>query len=176
MGKRIALLGILAAAGCGGGGHDSYHDPWYARYSNGHPIAAEAESRFVIDREDEIMAWINDHRILGGENALIESDSISDVARAHSIHMAIHDFEGPINPEGDDPAARASIAGVSFFAYDEVLSAGMSDAGDVFDAWLAIPAMHSRIDDSRWTHLGAGYHDEPSSRFRFYWTVDFADR
>lgn len=171
----LALAALASCGGGGGGGGDS-HDPWYVRYGNGHPIAAEAEDFYTIDRESEIMTLVNDHRILAGRNALIESGAMGDVARAHSLHMAIHGFEGPVNPEGDDPADRAWHAGISFFSYDEVLSAGIASASDVMDNWLALPPMHDRIDDLRWTHMGAGYADEPGSRFRYYWTVDFADR
>ncbi|MBI2901382.1 MAG: hypothetical protein HYY17_14450 [Planctomycetes bacterium] len=176
MRTRIALMGILALAGCGGGGGGDIHDPWYVQYSNGHPIAAEPDSDYAVAVEDDLLAMINNHRIVAGRGALIESGSVSDVARAHSVHMAIHDFEGPVNPEGDGPATRASMAGLSFYRYDEVLAAGSPSAVEVFDDWLSVPSMHDRIDDPFWTHMGGGYHEHPGSYFTYYWTVDFLEQ
>ena len=110
MKKILAVLGIMAVAGCHQDHHGgSAYDPWYITYSNGHPIAAEAENAWVLDQEDEMVDLINMDRAMMGLNVLIHSPSISDVARAHSIHMAAGNFEGSYNPEGDGPVDRAAL-------------------------------------------------------------------
>jgi uncharacterized protein YkwD len=176
MKKILAILGIMAVAGChqdrhGGGG--SAHDPWYITYSNGHPIAAEAESNYILDHENEMIDLINVDRALTGLNVLVQSPDISDVARAHSIHMAISDFEGAYNPEGDGPEDRADLAGFFFTRYGENTSAGLFDPVDVFNNWMLIPGMHDNLHDFSWDWIGCGYEEDVFSTFGHYWTVDF---
>jgi len=174
MKKTISLLGLLTLVGCPGAGtvEDPY-DPWYVQYWNGHPLAADPQSPSDTAKEADLMWHINQHRLASGQNALVESRLVSDIARAHSVHMAIHSFEGPVNPEGDGPSTRASKVGLAFWRYDETISAGMASAHDVYDAWLAVPAMHDRLHDPFVTHGGAGHHYDPTSGFGDYWTVGF---
>ena len=174
MKKIFTILGILAVAGCHGDIHTgSAHDPWYISYGNGHPIAAEAESSWVLDQEHEMADLINYDRALMGLNVLVHSPAISDVARAHSIHMAAGNFEGNFNPEGDGPVDRAILAGFYFSRYEENISAGASDPVEVFNNWMMIPAMHENLHDYSWDRMGVGYEEDPWSTYESYWTVDF---
>ncbi len=166
MKKIIAILGILAVAGC----HD---DRGYITYGNGHPIAAEADSPYILEYEHEMADLINLDRTLLGMNALILSPGISDVARAHSIHMAWANFESTVNPEGDGPADRAALAGFYFSRYEENISAGSSDPVEVFNNWMMIPAMHDNLHDPFMDRMGVGYEYDSLSTFGTYWTVDF---
>jgi uncharacterized protein YkwD len=172
----LALAGIMAVAGCDQGGHGgSAFDPWYITYSNDHPIAAEAESGYILAKEDELVDLINIDRALSGLNVLVYSPEISDVARAHSIHEAIGGFTGSWNPEGDGPADRADLAGFFYTRYGENTSAGLSDPVDVFNNWMLIPAMHDNLHDAWWDRIGCGYEEDSWSTYGNYWTVDFLE-
>ncbi len=177
--NKIFMLGAiaLAAGGChqdhhGGGGHS---DPWQVTYSNGHPVTAEAESAYILDKENEMVDLINLDRALMGLNVLIHSPAISDVARGHSVHMAMSDFTGSWNLEGDGPADRAILAGLFFNRYSENTSAGLSDPVDVFNNWMLLPAMHDNLHDIWWDRIGCGYEEDAYSTFGSYWTVDFLE-
>ena len=174
MKKIITILGILAVGGCHGDVYTgSAHDPWYITYGNGHPIAAKAESSYVLNKEHDMADLINLDRTLMGLNALVLSPGISDVARAHSIHMAAADFEGTFNPEGDGPADRAILAGFFFTRYEENISAGTADHVEVFNNWMMIPAMHDNLHDPFMDRMGVGYEEDSWTTFGSYWTVDF---
>ena len=172
MKKILAVLGIMAVAGCHQDHHGgSIYDPWYITYSNGHPIAAEAESTWVLDQEDEMIDLINMDRAMMGLNVLIRSPLISDVARAHSIHMAAGNFEGSYNPEGDGPADRAAIAGFYFNRYGQNVSAGFSDSVDVFNNWMMISSSASSTASSKISRLMPFGDSSPSPQFRVPWVV-----
>jgi uncharacterized protein YkwD len=176
--RKLTILGVLlAVGGCdGGGGEDEIiFDPWYVQYGNGHPIAAESPDFFTLQQESDAVDLINMHRVAAGLNALIEDNRVADLARAHSIHMAIHGFASRFNPEGDGPADRASRAGLFFWAYDENIVAGAVSASDAVNSWLAVSTTHDRIDDPSWDAIGVGYNEDPNSAFFSYWTVDFLE-
>lgn len=176
--KRAAwVLALVAAAGCGDGHghgddgvvvvlHDDDFEPltWTLVYSNGHPLLVEEPLSF---QEAEMTHLINDHRVAGGKDALFPNLAMEDAARAHSVHMEIGPFYGTINPEGDDAADRADLAGIPFFAYGEFVGFGFDDPFDMFGFWLDGPE-HALIDDPFWTDVGVGVHAG-------YWTVDFRE-
>lgn len=154
---------------------DSPPSSWYLVYGNGHPIAASPTEGWMLDEETHLLDHINAHRVSIGLNALIDHGVMRDLARAHSIHMAVHGFESSLNPEGDDPGDRADIAGLFWSAYAENVVYGENDAHDAFDAMLASPGMHAVIDDPFWVYAGAGYEHDASSWWDDYWTVDFRE-
>jgi len=171
-----AMAAAALAAGCGG--HDDGDDiitgsPWYITYGNGHPIAASSSDPHVLDHEDDLLALVNGHRVSIGLPALISSGPQRDVARAHSIHMAIGDFTGLTNPEGHDPGERADIAGIPWTIYAENIEYGVHDADDVFSNWLGNTGQHDNIDDPDFVYAGVGYEHDSSSIWNNYYTMDF---
>ncbi len=170
----IATLAILA--GCHH--HHDVDDPpasWYITYGNGHPLAASPDDGFIVSQESDLASRINNHRVSNGIPALIDQGSLRDVARAHSIHMAIHDFESDINPEGDSPADRADAAGIGFSALGENIVYDWADASDAYWEMINDPGMHANIDDPNFWYFGVGYEHDSGSYWNDYWTVMFRE-
>src|SRR5262245_28692978 len=131
----IALAAALLAGGCHHRRHhfDVVYDPgatWYYRYDNGHPLAATSTDPFILAAENDLLNRINSHRVANGRSALVDEPATRDLARAHSIHMAIHDFTGNVNPEGDDPGDRADHVGIAWTDFAENVVFGETDAAD----------------------------------------------
>ena len=178
--KKLMMMAAATAAlsACHGDPHDGpgvvyTSGPWYIQYENGHPIAADTTDPSILAQEDDLLDRINDHRVSIFLPALVEDSAMRDVARAHSIHMAMAGFTGFVNPEGDDPGMRADIAGIPWSAYAENIGYGWSCACDVMDEWLAAPGMHANIDDPHFVYAGVGYEHDSSSFWDDYWTADF---
>lgn len=178
----LVLALAIAAAGCHDHDHgDHHHDtavlhtvgPWYVRYDNGHPLAADSTDPFIRTPEEELFNLVNAHRVARGIPPLIHDEDMRDVARAHSIHMSIADFTGTINPEGDAPDDRASLVGIPWTDYAENIAYGLEDPGDVFDEWMSFSGYHDNVDDPTFTHAGVGYEHDAESIWNDYWTMDF---
>ena len=140
---RLVLAGIVAVgfAGCHHH-HDGDAPPGatiYVAYGNGHPLAASSSDAFIVSSESVLADRINNHRVANGLPALIDSGSLRDLARAHAIHMAIHGFEGSVNPEGDAPGDRADAVGISWSAIAEHIDYGSSDPDDVYYSMINNP-------------------------------------
>ncbi len=178
--RTLTITMIVTGAvigGCGGGGGSDgggpIVSPWYITYSNGHPIAASTSDGHVLAHENELFNLVNNHRASIAVPALINSESTRDVARAHSIHMAIGDFVGFVNPEGDDPGERSIKAGIGWTIYAENIEFGFHDARDVFENWLSSSGAHANIDDHDFVYAGVGYHSDSASIWDDYYTMDF---
>jgi uncharacterized protein YkwD len=178
MRHAILALALAGAAVSGCHDHDDHDDvitgsPWYITYGNGHPIAASSSDPVILPRETELMGYVNDHRVALGAPALIEHGLMRDLARAHSIHMSISGFTSTVNPEGDGPGARATIAGLPWTMYAENIEAGVSSAWNVYQEWAADSWTHDHIHDPNFTHAAVGYEHDSSSTWNSYWTMDF---
>ncbi len=172
----IALSGLLI--GCHDHDYDVVNDPassWYYRYDNGHPLAASSSESQILAAEEDLISRINAHRVAIGKPALIDDPGLRDLARAHSIHMARHDFTWSVNPEGDDPGDRADNVGIPWTEFAENVVFDLQDPGDAYHEMTADPWMHDHIDDSRFTSFGVGYEHDASSWHNDYWTVDFRE-
>jgi uncharacterized protein YkwD len=170
-----AALALLLAA-C----HDHDHDDdpmpgGYLVYGNGHPIQASTSDGWILSNELELRDLINNHRVAIGIPALIDSGPLRDLARAHSIHQAVHGFTGSVNPEGDAPGDRADIAGIPWTAFGENVVWDRSTASGAFSDMRASPGMHDNIDDPAFVFFGTGYEHDSSSSWNDYWTVDFRE-
>ena len=177
MRSALAILAVAAVAFPGCHAHIDDDDcgcaNWYLTYPNGHPIAASTSSSFVLGQETALLSMVNSHRVAMGIPALIDDGLMRDVARAHSIHMAIGDFTGETNPEGDDAADRADLAGVVWSMYYEAREYGWDHPADVYADFLSDSGTHAIIDDPAFIYAGVGYEFDPDSIWGDYWTMDF---
>jgi uncharacterized protein YkwD len=181
----LALLGLaLAAAGCGSGDSESAAaaaEPSSLEpltYENGHPLAAPADDPGVLEYESEVTRLVNEHRVLMGLNALADSGSLRDVARAHSKHMIVHRFLGHASPEGFRVRDRLLLADVRGWSKaGENFAAGHETPQKVFRAWLDSPTHRANIESDQWTHIGVGLAVDlaPTEEYpyTYYWTQNF---
>lgn len=178
--KRIALTAALVAAAFSGCHDDHHHGPedcgcvvYLMTYSNGHPITASTSDSFTLSQETSLLSYVNGHRVAIGVPALIDDGLMRDAARAHSIHMAFGAFSGETNPEGDDSADRADLAGVVWSMYYEAREYAWDHPSDVYAEFLADSGTHAIIDDPAFVYAGVGYEFDPASFWGDYWTMDF---
>lgn len=189
--KRMVLVvaavgAALALPGCDAGGEESANLPLPEGFDaapaprtldNGHPLSLPAEDRAILQIESEVIRLVNAHRVSLGLNALVDSPSLRDAARAHSRHMIDHRFVGHVNPEGLGAGDRLTECGIAWTDAGENVAAGYAAPLDVFEAWMASPGHKEIIESPAWTHTGAGYaiDPEPTETFPYvhYWTQKF---
>ncbi len=149
-------------------------------YPNGHPIVYETADAASRANEADVEALTNNHRVAMGLPALQSAAVIEDVARAHSVHMIVHDpvFFDHQNPEGDFPADRVARAGVAFLSCRENIAAGYATPESVFAAWLASDGHRANIENPDVTHQGVGYACAPGDPCGYfdYWTQNLVQQ
>ena len=65
----------------------------------------------VVLVEQHVVFWVNEARKARNLKSLDSNDRIAQVARSHSMDMAVRGFFAHVNPDGEDAAARASKVG-----------------------------------------------------------------
>ncbi len=185
----LAVIGAisLVAYGCGGGGGNSSGNGATSQvpgqpdssgqtedaYGNGHPITLSTMNEDNLETESEVVRIVNEHRVSLGKNALISTQGLAEVARAHSMHMTIHSFFAHQNPEGDSPGQRILKGGILWSIAGENLAAGFSTPEAAFVAWMNSPGHKDNIERDDWVFTGVGIWKESTSEYGTYYTQNF---
>lgn len=183
----LAVIGAIciSAFGCGGGGDhqggssssgsiSTSSGVTETSYQNGHPITLSTTDSHALHEEAEVVRIVNEYRVSIGLNALISTTSLSDVARAHSMHMTIHNFFSHENPEGDSPGQRILKGGVLWSMAGENLAAGYNTAESAFEAWMNSPGHKENIERNEWVFTGVGVWSDSASSYGTYYTQNFS--
>ncbi len=153
----IILFFIFSLASCGTTG--AADDTGDGGGGGGGDVSAE-----VSTVESEIHTLINAERAAEGLSALTRNTSLDSVARAHSQDMLDNDFFSHTNLDGEDPAARATAAGISYSVFAENLAwtYGLSAstlASETVEGWMDSPDHRANIleeDGYSFTQTGIG--------------------
>ena len=102
------------------------------------------------------------------------SERITQAALRHSNDMADNNFFSHTGSDGSNAGTRLEDACYKWWAYGEIIAAGYTTPASVVDAWMGSSGHRGIILDPQYTEFGAGYAYKSSSRYKNYWTVDFA--
>ncbi|MCG7983278.1 MAG: CAP domain-containing protein [Candidatus Thiodiazotropha lotti] len=139
-----------------------------------------------MDENDKLMlTLVNNARAVsqdcGGTNygavdALAWHCQLETAAQNHSTSMADNDYFSHTGLDDSSPGDRITAAGYIWRAYAENIAAGYNDEEAVMTAWLESPGHCANIMNTSVTEMGAGVAENPSARYRIYWTQNFADQ
>jgi uncharacterized protein YkwD len=101
--------------------------------------------------------------------------TLEQAAQGHSTSMAENDFFSHTGLDDSSPGDRISAAGYTWRTYGENIAAGFTDEESVMIGWLESPGHCANIMNANFTELGVAIDENPSSRYRIYWTQEFAD-
>jgi uncharacterized protein YkwD len=125
--KVIILVGILVLAFYSYQNRASIQEKYFEKASFNQmtekvlSILSSSASRLGIGErnvtiiEQTIISGVNRERSLNHLYSLKEDASLSRLARGHSQDMIVRDFYSHINPDGEDPTARAIRQGISVY-------------------------------------------------------------
>lgn len=112
----------------------------------------------------------------GPAGPLAPHGALQGSARAHSKDMADRNYFNHTSPEGRDPIDRMKAAGwvdAPGSMTGENIAAGYVGANAVVEGWLKSPGHCSNIMNPKFQHLGVGYYESPTAKFKQYWTQNF---
>jgi uncharacterized protein YkwD len=137
------------------------------------------------DRDKLMLTLVNNARAVsqdcGGTiydpvEALAWHCQLKTAALNHSTSMADNDYFSHTGLDDSSAGDRITAAGYSWRTYAENIAAGYSDEEAVMTAWLESPGHCANIMNTHVTEMGAGVAENSSSRYRIYWTQNFADQ
>jgi len=102
------------------------------------------------------------------------NESLMQSAQGHSDSMAENNFFGQAGLDGKNFDKRAEAQGYSFSSIAENIIAGRPTVVDVMSSLLENDGYCRGLMSSDYTEIGIGFGENPSSQYRFYWTLTFA--
>lgn len=120
----------------------------------------------------QYMELVNNHRISLGLKSLILESGLSDVARAHSVNMALGKISFGHTGFSERCASARVIMGSGNLC-GEIVANGQSTYQAAFNSWMNSSGHRSKIEEPRYTHTGFGY--AKSNSGTYYWTQVFLE-
>ena len=122
----------------------------------------------MIDDELEVIALINQERASRGLVELQFDRELTRCARGASRHSLEHgNFQGHVNPEGDDFTGRMNLNGIDSESSAENISYGAFTPLSVYQGWRNSPGHNANMFYECFLRIGVGKHQN-------VWTANFA--
>lgn len=132
----------------------------------------EKEEKGEITQQDELLEYVNEHRMRIGLRRLIYSHAIEITAQNHSIRMSRKYF--PFGHIGSKLRCRSILKALKIdkgSLCGENVAMGQETPEEAFKAWMNSPEHREAIEDERFTHTGLGIFMDPGGVI--YWTQIF---
>ncbi len=133
--------------------------------------------------EQDVFDLVNQEREAAGRSPLSWCDGLGELAKAHSNDMCDRGFFSHVNPEGEDPTARARAGHAGSYTFDPVvpspyygvgenIAMGYSTPEQVMEGWMNSSGHRANILNGGYTHIGVGVCDGCGK----HWTQCFGTR
>lgn len=122
-------------------------------------LLEQTPARDLESMEGEVERAINRLRVQHGRAPLVPSETLIEVARAHSGDMVRRDYFDHADPDGGRPADRVGKAGIAWTRVTENIAMNTGAADPVEKAvqgWMDSPGHRANILDPEATHTGVG--------------------
>jgi uncharacterized protein YkwD len=126
------------------------------------------------DFEDQVLDLINEERASSGLNALTRDSRLDTAARLHSADMACSNYFAHDSLDGSTPWDRIRRQGYEYWSAAENIAAGYATPADVVAGWMGSSGHKANILNPNLTQIGIGYARTSTSKWKSYWTTDFA--
>jgi uncharacterized protein YkwD len=124
-------------------------------------------------REQAMAEAINAARADHGLSPVTLVYSLTQAARYHSRDMADNDFFSHNGSNGSSPGERMTQACYHWSGHGEIIAAGSADVQTILDLWMNSDGHRAIILSPDYEDFGVGYARNGSSKYGYYWTVDF---
>ncbi|CAI5726734.1 unnamed protein product [Peronospora destructor] len=132
---------------------------------------AETES---VDYHVVMLIAVNRERAAFGLPKLCLNNKLRNAALLHSRDMAKRNFMSHTGSTGSTMSSRAAIQGYRWTFLAENVAAGHATVASVVASWMKSKPHRANILSSKVKMFECGYAYSSSSKYKHYWTQDFA--
>ncbi len=136
-----------------------------------HPSVAASPATMSIDI---FMAELNALRVLHDLPEVTYSEHLSKIAARHSEDMSASEFVSHQGSGGQGLAGRLAIGDYEAATATENICAGQLSEQEAMTAWVKSPIHFERLLLADITQVGLAMEENPSSRYRTFWTLVLA--
>lgn len=146
-------------------------------------ITSFALTQSALNDASDMLILVNQTRsqgyVCGGEAlqpvaALTLNISLNQAAQSHSNDMAVNNFLSHEGSTGQSFDRRIEAQGYVFSSAGENVAAGKRTVQDTLEQWLSSEGHCRNIMNPSFSQMGLGVAENPTSRYKVYWTQVFA--
>jgi uncharacterized protein YkwD len=182
-GPEAATLDLLKQSGCRTVADKSLHDIGIYRHgadtwlvlAAAYVVPTRSQAPALATRTLELVNDVRAHGARCGERSFGPvppvrlSGTLAEVAYAHAIDMAQHDYFEHLDRAGRSPADRVRAVGYRENLVGENIAYGPQSAEEVVQGWLDSPGHCENIMDARFAEMGIAYAQGQDSKHGLYW-------
>ncbi|MSP12505.1 MAG: hypothetical protein EXR62_06055 [Chloroflexi bacterium] len=121
-----------------------------------------------------LLAAVNAVRVQNGLRPLAANQIVSAAAQGHANDMVAKNFISHVGSDGSSPAQRVARQGYQANRVEEAIAAGMATTSDAVAAWMNSSIHRALLLDPALVDIGAGYAENASTTYRYYWVLVLA--
>ena len=178
--RLVVLAAFIFSAVQGSGAVYGQKDPDYTYFPlvlSGCTNAIPYQPPSDLAVEVETLAALNQQRANHGALPLAMNESLVQIARYHSLDMAVSGITTHDGSAGETAWDRYGWLCETFEAKGEIIGWSTSGSIDnIVNAWMNSDGHRKIILDPAYTVAGVGYAYNPENYYKHYWTVDFGSK
>ncbi|ETK80275.1 hypothetical protein F441_14248 [Phytophthora nicotianae CJ01A1] len=117
---------------------------------------------------------VNKERTARGLSKFCMNRKLQDAAQIHSADMAKRNFLSHTGSDGSTMSSRVRAAGYRWATVAENVAAGQATVSSVLASWMNSNAHRANILSNKHKMFGCGYVATSNSKYKHYWTQNFA--
>ena len=121
--------------------------------------------------ETEVVRLVNVERARAGRPTLVETSTLSNVARTKSNDFIKNNYFSHTSPTYGSPFDMLKSFGISYTAAAENIASGQRTAAEVMNSWMNSTGHRANILNSTYNQIGVGVARD--SKGNLYWTQMF---
>ncbi|KAF4131464.1 Cysteine-rich secretory protein family [Phytophthora infestans] len=117
---------------------------------------------------------VNRERAARGLPKFCMNRKLQNAAQVHASDMAKRSFLSHTGSDGSSMSSRVRGAGYRWASIAENVAAGQATVSSVLASWMRSKPHRTNILSTKHKMFGCGYAATSSSKYKHYWTQDFA--
>ncbi|KAK1948410.1 Uncharacterized protein P3T76_000699 [Phytophthora citrophthora] len=132
------------------------------------------EEAATVDFHIAMLNAVNKERSSRGLPKLCTHRDLQKAAQVHSADMARRNYLSHTGSDGSTATSRVRASGYRYTTVAENVAAGQSTVSKVMSSWMSSSGHRANLLSTKYKMFGCGYAYSSSSKYKHYWTQNFA--
>ncbi|KAG1703238.1 hypothetical protein DVH05_008148 [Phytophthora capsici] len=167
---RVILLLAVATTVCASAVYEAGNSTDNIDSNSTRYLEEAATSDFHI----AMLNAVNKERASRGLPKLCAHRELQKAAQVHSADMARRNYLSHTGSDGSTASSRVRASGYRYTTVAENIAAGQSTVTKVMSSWMGSSGHRANLLSTKYKMFGCGYAYSSSSKYKHYWTQNFA--